>query len=301
MVRRSRSEAEGPLSTSPTAPTPPTSAPASGIGCGRTPTTRPTAAAAVVPPVEPLGDWRTGPAAGAARALLDPGGDGLPARARAAAAAGRWSDPDAWARAARRAPSTAATRSASATAARSCCRSRRPCWPSWPSSDCAVGDHPGCRTSSTLNGRRSCRAPRRRVGAAAGGEKLGATLYESIPAGASRRCTSTMPTRRCCCGLPPADASHRRRRARARARRGGAFPSGRRGVHRCSTARTARAGPDRSTMRYPEVVEHPDSDKVLAISGRPDETAAMFLAFRGRCGARHRRRDLGTTSAGRRR
>jgi hypothetical protein len=33
-------------------------------------------------------------------------------------------------------------------------------------------------------------------------------------------------------------------------------------------------------MIYPEVVEHPDSGKVLAISGRPDETAAMFLAFR---------------------
>ena len=35
-----------------------------------------------------------------------------------------------------------------------------------------------------------------------------------------------------------------------------------------------------STMIYPEVAEHPDSGKVVAISGRPDETAAMFLAFR---------------------
>jgi hypothetical protein len=35
-----------------------------------------------------------------------------------------------------------------------------------------------------------------------------------------------------------------------------------------------------STKNYPEVVEHPDSDKVVAITGAPDETAALFLAFR---------------------
>lgn len=60
-----------------------------------------------------------------------------------------------------------------------------------------------------------------------------------------------------------------------------AFPSGRRGAHQVLNHSDA---PARvlivSTMRYPEVVEHPDSNKVLAISGRPDETAAMFLAFR---------------------
>ena len=35
-----------------------------------------------------------------------------------------------------------------------------------------------------------------------------------------------------------------------------------------------------STMLYPEVVEHPDSGKVLALSGRVDEAAAVMLAFR---------------------
>ena len=35
-----------------------------------------------------------------------------------------------------------------------------------------------------------------------------------------------------------------------------------------------------STMLYPEVVEHPDSAKVVAMTGRADETASMFLAFR---------------------
>ena len=35
-----------------------------------------------------------------------------------------------------------------------------------------------------------------------------------------------------------------------------------------------------STMIYPEVVEHPDSGKVLAMSGRVDEAAAVLLAFR---------------------
>ena len=60
-----------------------------------------------------------------------------------------------------------------------------------------------------------------------------------------------------------------------------AFLSGRRGAHQIlnrgdEPARVLMV----STNIYPEVVEHPDSNKVLAITGRPDETAAMFLAFR---------------------
>jgi len=121
-----------------------------------------------------------------------------------------------------------------------------------------------------------------RVGAAAGAEKLGATLYELDPGGrvsplhihhANEELLivlSGRPTLRTAEGereLTPGDVI--------------TFPAGRRGAHQVlnrsdEAARVLIA----STMIYPEVVEHPDSGKVLAISGRPDETAAMFLAFR---------------------
>ena len=121
-----------------------------------------------------------------------------------------------------------------------------------------------------------------RVGAAAGAEQLGATLYEVDPGGrvsplhihhANEEMLivlSGRPTLRTADGereLAPGELV--------------AFPAGRRGAHQvlnrsADAARVLIA----STMVYPEVVEHPDSGKVLAISGRPDETAAMFLAFR---------------------
>jgi uncharacterized cupin superfamily protein len=121
-----------------------------------------------------------------------------------------------------------------------------------------------------------------RVGAAAGAEKLGATLYEVDPGGRVSPLhihhgneemlivLSGRPTLRTVEGerdLEPGEVV--------------AFPAGRRGAHQVlnrsdEPARVLIA----STMLYPEVVEHPDSSKVLAISGRPDETAAMFLAFR---------------------
>ena len=121
-----------------------------------------------------------------------------------------------------------------------------------------------------------------RVGAAAGAEKLGATVYELDPGGrvsplhvhhANEEMLivlSGRPTLRTADGereLAPGELV--------------AFPAGRRGAHQVlnrsdEAARVLIA----STMVYPEVVEHPDSGKVLAISGRPDETAAMFLAFR---------------------
>jgi uncharacterized cupin superfamily protein len=121
-----------------------------------------------------------------------------------------------------------------------------------------------------------------RVGAAAGAEKLGATLYEVDPGGrvsplhihhANEELLivlSGRPTLRTLDGereLEPGEVV--------------AFPSGRRGAHQVlngsdEPARVLIA----STMLYPEVVEHPDSNKVLAMSGRPDETAAIALAFR---------------------
>jgi uncharacterized cupin superfamily protein len=121
-----------------------------------------------------------------------------------------------------------------------------------------------------------------RVGAAAGAERLGATLYEVDPGGrvsplhihhANEELLivlSGRPTLRTTDGereLAAGDVV--------------AFPAGRRGAHQVlnrgsEAARVLIA----STMVYPEVVEHPDSSKILAISGRPDETAAMFLAFR---------------------
>jgi uncharacterized cupin superfamily protein len=121
-----------------------------------------------------------------------------------------------------------------------------------------------------------------RVGAAAGAEKLGATLYEVDPGGrvsplhihhANEELLIVLagrPTLRTGDGereLAEGDVV--------------AFPAGRRGAHQVlnhsdAPARVLIA----STMLYPEVVEHPDSAKVIAMSGRADETAAMVLAFR---------------------
>jgi uncharacterized cupin superfamily protein len=121
-----------------------------------------------------------------------------------------------------------------------------------------------------------------RVGAAAGAEKLGATLYELDPGGRVSPLhihhgneemlfvVSGRPSVRTPDGereLEPGEVV--------------AFLSGRRGAHQVlnrsdEPARVVIV----STMVYPEVVEHPDSEKVLAITGRPDETAALFLAFR---------------------
>jgi uncharacterized cupin superfamily protein len=120
------------------------------------------------------------------------------------------------------------------------------------------------------------------VAAEASAEKLGATLYEVDPGGrvsplhihhANEELLivlSGRPTLRTLDGereLEPGEVV--------------AFPSGRRGAHQVlngsdEPARVLIA----STMLYPEVVEHPDSNKVLAMSGRPDETAAIALAFR---------------------
>ena len=121
-----------------------------------------------------------------------------------------------------------------------------------------------------------------RVGAAAGAEKLGATLYELDPGGrvsplhihhANEEMlivVSGRPSVRTPDGereLEPGEVV--------------AFLSGRRGAHQVFNASDEPARVLMvSTMVYPEVVEHPDSNKVLAITGRPDETAAMFLAFR---------------------
>jgi uncharacterized cupin superfamily protein len=121
-----------------------------------------------------------------------------------------------------------------------------------------------------------------RVGAAAGAEKLGATLYEVDPGGrvsplhihhANEEMLVVLagrPTLRTTDGereLEPGEVV--------------AFPAGRRGAHQVLNRSSERVRVlIASTMIYPEVAEHPDSGKVLAISGRPDETAAMVLAFR---------------------
>jgi uncharacterized cupin superfamily protein len=121
-----------------------------------------------------------------------------------------------------------------------------------------------------------------RVGAAAGAQKLGATLYEVEPGGrvsplhihhaneellfviAGRPTLRTPDSER---ELEPGEVV--------------AFLSGRRGAHQVLNRSGERARVlIVSTMIYPEVAEHPDSGKVLAVTGRPDETAAMVLAFR---------------------
>ena len=144
------------------------------------------------------------------------------------------------------------------------------------------------------------RAKAMRAGARAGSQELGATLYEIDPGGrvsplhvhhANEELLivlSGRPTLRTLDGereLEPGAVV--------------AFPSGRRGAHQVLN----RSGePSRvlmaSTMIYPEVVEHPDSNKVVAISGRPDETAAMFLAFRRDDAVAVTEGEEGRTSAG---
>ena len=122
-----------------------------------------------------------------------------------------------------------------------------------------------------------------RVGAAAGAEKLGATLYEVDPGGrvsplhihhANEELLIVLSGR--------ADAADRRT-ASASSRPATSWRSrpGAAATHQVlnrsdEAARVLIA----STMVYPEVVEHPDTGKVLAISGRPDEAAAVMLAFR---------------------
>jgi uncharacterized cupin superfamily protein len=139
-----------------------------------------------------------------------------------------------------------------------------------------------------------------RVGAAAGAEKLGATLYEVDPGGrvsplhihhANEELLFTIsgrPTLRTPDGervLEPGEVV--------------AFLSGRRGAHQVLNRSDA---PARvlivSTMLYPEVVEHPDSQKVVAITGRPDETAAMVQAFRRDDSVPVTEGEEGRTSAG---
>jgi len=139
-----------------------------------------------------------------------------------------------------------------------------------------------------------------RVGAAAGGEKLGATLYEVDPGGrvsplhihhANEEMLfviSGRPTLRTPEGereLEPGEVV--------------AFLSGRRGAHQVVNRGDA---PTRvlivSTKIYPEVVEHPDSQKVVAITGAPDETAAMVQAFRRDDAVPVTEGEEGRTSAG---
>jgi len=121
-----------------------------------------------------------------------------------------------------------------------------------------------------------------RVGAAAGAEKLGATLYEVDPGGR----VSPLHTHHAneellivLSGTPTLRTGEGERELAA----GDvvAFPAGRRGTHQVLNRSSAAARVlIASTMLYPEVVEHPDSGKVLALSGRVDEAAAVMLAFR---------------------
>ena len=121
-----------------------------------------------------------------------------------------------------------------------------------------------------------------RVGAAAGAEKLGATLYEVDPGGrvsplhihhANEEMLiviSGRPTLRTLEGERELEVGEVV-----------AFLSGRRGAHQVlnhsgEPARVLIV----STMIYPEVAEHPDSQKIVAMTGRPDETAARVQAFR---------------------
>jgi uncharacterized cupin superfamily protein len=139
-----------------------------------------------------------------------------------------------------------------------------------------------------------------RVGAAAGAEKLGATLYEVDPGGrvsplhihhANEELLFTISGRPT---LRTPDGERVLERGEIVA-----FLSGRRGAHQVLNRSDA---PARvlivSTMLYPEVVEHPDSQKVVAITGRPDETAAMVQAFRRDDSVPVTEGEEGRTSAG---
>jgi uncharacterized cupin superfamily protein len=139
-----------------------------------------------------------------------------------------------------------------------------------------------------------------RVGAAAGAEKLGATLYEVDPGGRVSPLhihhgneellfvISGRPTLR----TPEAERELEPGEVVA-------FLSGRRGAHQILNRGDASARVlIVSTKIYPEVVEHPDSNKVVAITGAPDETAALFLAFRRDDAVPVTEGEEGRTSAG---
>ena len=115
--------------------------------------------------------------------------------------------------------------------------------------------------------------PARRAGGGGGGEKLGATLYEVDPGGRvsplhvhhgkellfviSGRPTCAPPTPR---ELEPGEV----------------FLSGRRGAHQILNRSDASARVlIVSTKIYPEVVEHPDSNKVVAITARRRDRGAV--------------------------
>lgn len=120
-----------------------------------------------------------------------------------------------------------------------------------------------------------------RVGAAAGAERLGATLYEIDPGGVGSPfhlhhaneelivVLSGRPTLRTSDGirqLEPGDVV--------------ACPAGRRGAHQLQNNTDA---PVRalvvSTMVYPEVAELPDTEKVLAQTAPPGTPERLALAF----------------------
>jgi len=120
-----------------------------------------------------------------------------------------------------------------------------------------------------------------RVGAQAGAERLGATLYEIDPGG----CGSPFhvhhgneelivvlqgrPTLRTFEGLRDLEPGEVV-----------ACRVGRQGAHQLqnNTAEPVRALVV-STMVYPEVAEQPDSDKVLVLTGPPGADDRLFLAF----------------------
>jgi uncharacterized cupin superfamily protein len=131
------------------------------------------------------------------------------------------------------------------------------------------------RTDAPLRGRAA------RVGAAAGAERLGATLYEIDPGenvspfhlhhGNEEMIVvlSGNPTLRTLDGthvLGPGDVI--------------ACPVGRRGAHQLQNRTN---DPVRalivSTMNYPDTAEMPDSDKILVISDPPGTPDRLFAAF----------------------
>jgi uncharacterized cupin superfamily protein len=131
------------------------------------------------------------------------------------------------------------------------------------------------RTEAPLRGRTA------RVGAAAGAERLGATLYEIDPGQngspfhlhhANEELIVVLdgrPTLRTLDGsriLEPGDVV--------------SCPAGRAGAHQL---RNRTEGPVRvlviSTMVYPETVEMPDSNKILLISAPPGTPDRLFGAF----------------------
>ena len=121
-----------------------------------------------------------------------------------------------------------------------------------------------------------------RLAAAAGARDLGATIYELDPGAVVSPLHLHHANEEMLIVLS-GEATVRRLGGETAHRAGEvvSFPVGAEGAHQIRNRSAVRTRVLMvSTMRLPEVAEHLDSDKVLAITGRLDDAGTPLLAFR---------------------